>query len=1052
MLRLKILIIAVAIFCNTSSFADEIDNYIEDSKSENRQVRAGYAETLGNYKDERAFKRLLELVQDNDAYVRWRAAESLAKFGDKRAVPVLKEVIIKTKDSKDDLRGYLVEALYQLDDESLMPFWIECLQEQDRTLTETFVKAMVKYDYRSKVASDILIKDLQNENEWIKKCAAYALAYTHETKAFDALLPLLIDSSAEVREMAILALGFLGNNEATPYIVLALKDDNWRVQQAAFYSLYRLVDPRASFGLIDALKLPKDSYFRAYAVVALGRIKSKEAVPVLLAILEEPVPDNLSKMPPRADAVKALGEIGDERAMEKLEKLFKDVTSDNARFFSSSGSGGSDSGSPGYGIPPLEKGYPITSHVSNSPALFKYSSEDSILNDPDYSNEISVIIKKAILKIKAAKTEPNSENFTREQYDEMMKNAQAKLESFKPAYSDSLINQLKNSKEEWLRADAAKKLGDLREAKALPYLMVALKDSTSDNVRGTVATALGKLGQKEAIAPLQETFQTDDEKFVREDAAEALCLIADTHNDIEFLRKMILEGKDDEIAANCLWKLGEENRKNYRSILPECLNSNKQMLKQNAERIIAKISDEEKSKVTKAAKPEENLSAIPPKDSNLEKIKVDLKSNDVNVRRDAVQELTQLSDGNLEASRLLEGYLRDPDIRIRRRAAVAAALRNKTAIPILLEMLKDEKVINNYFSYEKIMTGPSREYNSADIEEIGDDFDMVGSAISVLGIMKVHEAANVVTRFLKKESSFSPIIIQALGSMNNPEVISAIRPFLDNKETRKEAIVALAKLGDATVLPLLMEELKGELRGIYWYELQTAFIGIGKPAVPELIKLLKNDNPKIKEMAILALGAIGDKSATVHLLKMIDENNPKVTGDVVLALGRLGDKDALPKLIELYNNKKVNLRKELLIAFSNLADTRIKPILIEAAQDQNLDFEFRCAAIQTLGKIKDEDIAPLLEGYLKEDNKMLGLNAAYALCKSGKMEYESYLWNALNDAQLSMQSMMFLIDLKGEPGIEQIVEKTSKNKTADEKDIMRQQLQQMYNMMKRENI
>ena len=430
--KLKIIVFIFVVFLQAASFADEIDDFIADSRSEDRNVKADYAELLGNYKDERTFKRLIELVQDEDNYVRWKAANSLAKLEDKRAIPALKEVIIKTK-GDEDLRDYIGKALYKLGDESLIPFWIECLEEQNRWLTELFVRVMVDYDYRDKKASEILIRNLENKDEKVKICAAYALAYTKEAKAYDGLLKLLVDSSSQVRQMAILALGHIGNKEATPYLLLALSDENNLVRIAVYHSLYRLADPRAVYGLIDAVNTEEDNYLRQYAIVTLGKTKNKIAILTLLSILDEkPQKRNSDKAALKADAVKALGEIGDKEAKKRLEEFFKEMTSADAPHFYSFGGGGGGRGDISPYIPYLDKSFPLTSNISNNSLVFQRFSENHILSDPLYKNNMGVIIKKSLQKIEATKKEIPPVEFSKVQYEKMIKTAKSNLENFKP--------------------------------------------------------------------------------------------------------------------------------------------------------------------------------------------------------------------------------------------------------------------------------------------------------------------------------------------------------------------------------------------------------------------------------------------------------------------------------------------------------------------------------------------------------------------------------------------------------------------------------------------
>jgi HEAT repeat protein len=107
-------------------------------------------------------------------------------------------------------------------------------------------------------------------------------------------------------------------------LVKALGDKNYEfpndkirvdVRQGAAKALGEIGDERAVEPLMKALR--RDSYVRWSAVVALGKI-GKSAVEPLIGVLSD---DNWRV---REYAVRALGEIGDERAVEPLIKALGD--------------------------------------------------------------------------------------------------------------------------------------------------------------------------------------------------------------------------------------------------------------------------------------------------------------------------------------------------------------------------------------------------------------------------------------------------------------------------------------------------------------------------------------------------------------------------------------------------------------------------------------------------------------------------------------------------------------------------------------------------------
>src|SRR5579859_7499542 len=97
----------------------------------------------------------------------------------------------------------------------------------------------------------------------------------------------------------------------------------------------------------------------------------------------------------------------------------------------------------------------------------------------------------------------------------------------KPAAADKvddLARTLMTDDSYKVRVQAALVLGKLRDKRAVPTLIQALKDP-NESVRGVAATSLGQIADKEAANALQEA-TNDPSEFVRNQARRALELLA----------------------------------------------------------------------------------------------------------------------------------------------------------------------------------------------------------------------------------------------------------------------------------------------------------------------------------------------------------------------------------------------------------------------------------------------------------------------------------------------------------------------------------------------
>lgn len=130
--------------------------------------------------------------------------------------------------------------------------------------------------------------------------------------AVDVLLKLLRDW--DVRKSAILALGKIRDERVLEPLMQQLRNDEF--MEDATDALVNLGEPSVP-GLIKALK-DKEELVRKQAVIALGRIKSLEAIDPLIEMLQN------KDWFTRLTAAAALEAIGHERGREAIKPLLKD--------------------------------------------------------------------------------------------------------------------------------------------------------------------------------------------------------------------------------------------------------------------------------------------------------------------------------------------------------------------------------------------------------------------------------------------------------------------------------------------------------------------------------------------------------------------------------------------------------------------------------------------------------------------------------------------------------------------------------------------------------
>ena len=139
-----------------------------------------------------------------------------------------------------------------------------------------------------------LIEELSDECPYVREAAAYALGNIGDPRAVEPLIEALRDEYWGVRKAAAVALGIIGDQRAVEPLIQALRDEYWYVREAAAEALEK-IEPewykteaakKQVPEFINAL-MDKDSGVRKAAAYALGNIGDQRAVEPLIRTLRD---------------------------------------------------------------------------------------------------------------------------------------------------------------------------------------------------------------------------------------------------------------------------------------------------------------------------------------------------------------------------------------------------------------------------------------------------------------------------------------------------------------------------------------------------------------------------------------------------------------------------------------------------------------------------------------------------------------------------------------------------------------------------------------------
>ena len=270
-------------------------------------------------------------------------------------------------------------------------------------------------------------------------------------------------------------------------------------------------------------------------------------------------------------------------------------------------------------------------------------------------------------------------------------------------------------------------------------------------------------------------------------------------------------------------------------------------------------------------------------------------------------------------------------------------------------------------------------------------------------------------------------IALVLGWLKRPGVDRALTRLMGRVDLRDEIIEALVRHGSATV------------------ELLVAQLGA--------------EDLEVRRSAVVALGRIGDSSATSALVGALSDESLAI--DAANALGRIGNADAADGLLNLIGDRDASVRQAAVSALNSLNLTSISKRIIPLLHDpdpnvresavkiagyfgypeavdglvdliRDPDEQVRCAAIEHLPFVEDERTLGVLIHALKDETSNVRAAAARALGNMDAPEVVAQLIDGLsdNDVWVRYFSARSLGRRRSEEGVDalrQVVEKEKFN-------------------------
>jgi len=221
----------------------------------------------------------------------------------------------------DEERTALRSTLLHLGAEAVSPLVRELTAASDLSARRAYRDTLVALD----AVGVPLLEDMIGDQRWfVVRNMVGILGEIRSADAVDHFARTIHHADARVRRETILALTKYGDEQAVPLLVKALTDREASLRAAAALGLGLTKSQSAVAPLLDRLAAETDAEALVEMLRALGRIGNPRVVPALAE--RAGAGGFFSRTPPqvRIEAVRALGEIGDDAARAVLQPLLRD--------------------------------------------------------------------------------------------------------------------------------------------------------------------------------------------------------------------------------------------------------------------------------------------------------------------------------------------------------------------------------------------------------------------------------------------------------------------------------------------------------------------------------------------------------------------------------------------------------------------------------------------------------------------------------------------------------------------------------------------------------
>ncbi len=284
---------------------------------EDPEIRADAAMRIGQARASKGVDSLIAVLDDPAEAVRVSAIRALGEIGEPRAVPALLKL---ADDPLITVRAALCQALTRIADPTSVPTLGKLLYDVEDSvrLTALYALARIPGDESLELIVSLAIRDQSDE---IREHVIKVIGNRGARRAIPNLESALRGEADDVRANAAIVLGDLGDRSSVPALIVALDDPYFKVRSLSAHSLSKMAPDHAGAMLAIKARIEKEDHMMSQVDLtwSLARMGDRTKMDLLRRLLFHGQPEDV-----RAEAAWALGEVGDESDIPRLERALDD--------------------------------------------------------------------------------------------------------------------------------------------------------------------------------------------------------------------------------------------------------------------------------------------------------------------------------------------------------------------------------------------------------------------------------------------------------------------------------------------------------------------------------------------------------------------------------------------------------------------------------------------------------------------------------------------------------------------------------------------------------